>query len=1288
MDSPHLLVPIRVQALVIDNDVIDRSGVVEIDHKFAADDGRWSPQVYDYKLLTASLNSPAPAPFYGARRTYQGRPAEQLVLEDGSPALPKKKDRGVYLHWVLPAGLRHAYTPGLLDFPALPDHWLIVRYARRGSALTTKAWFLDGGAVTAEAGPANLLFDGAGNYVAKRVGRVVPFEGFASANAPAERTTITALGNALTGSPTFTGFIAENRNVFSWHDKLDDLRAPDAEGDIPDGTTLTYSLIGWYRDPGNEPLAAPAAKVVEQREGGRPAGWLIDPPGWFVEAGSAAPDELLKRRSVFHGTVARINYWNRHTYKGQILGYPGAPPVPGVFRQPPPPFQVGVGNSAEDALVSLVSGSYAGEQKGPVLADEQPNLWKALEAVIYRQTDSLIKNWSSATRDMAVHQNWFATRDAGKLWFIRPHADRDPVFPKDPNKTAAQTGIEPAPDDLTRLAELNRVQSDADAVGRELAALQQDLYARWWRLCHKSRGFRADITAEEKECRAVAARVRDLQTKHNQLLGSLRPLPDELKSKLPGGLELKYDAAPRFWTPADPVVVIKNCGLPTKHQFPSRLPCRLPEQIVTSGKVVVDEVPREFGAPEGVAEIGAAARRHLPACPDILTDLLNESSIVEQALRDLAERTLPAEKDFKDARSWRRWAEQLDHDLTWDGDPDAIPFHEIDFGRPGAWDIRPHRLAELWTEQPWSPLFIDWQITWFPTAQGPAAEQPFGPAWGFAEADFGPANLESIPRTGYTVRGRSLLSPIDERIFKEPINTLRGLLHSRQGGARKDDDSTFPEIVREILSRYESVWDKTLGELSDAGLMGQALTGFHQALLRRDVTLPRITPDRTRPWVMKQTLASLESEIKELLEPPDPNGFAGDRLAPPAPIPPTPTPTIPFSMIRAGAVRIDELWLIDDFGQTADLLGLTAARSRSTGQIFHPRMRWHNDQSVFAMPPRVLQPARLNFRFTAEKEDPGHRQSDPALRPICGWVFYNPLDQALVLCDRKGQLLGHLLIVKDQRGTRIHWEAGAGGVAIGNVANPTLKRFAESLVETTPSARPRLLELLNLIDRALERIRPAAAMRDTVLMGRPLALVNASVGMELFGKAWSDPSKPAVAREGTGDETLNRLRVRVNLGYAHSTEDGLVGVFRGGAFNRIVPTQLPPRLHASDYIGDPEAEPLRVGFNVPERVTLLMDPWGSVQAACGLVPAKTISLAHADLDRVAAHMEASFRVGPVLLQADRIALPTPAGEKGSWNFYGPFTDEKAAAVVPVAPGTFSDQPVVAAEGRLALLAEE
>jgi len=1291
MDSQHLLVPIKVQALVIDDIVIKKRGSIELENRLVANDGRWSPQLYNYNPLLNTLKAPGPSPFYGATRKPGGRDADQLVMS-GNVLPEEEKDRGVYLHWVLPAGLRHAYTPGQLDFPPLPDHWLIVRFSRSGSTLKTRAWFIDGGAIVAETAPTNLIVAAQGKYVGKRVGKVTPLEEFATANFSGERTTITALGNDTTGSPTFTANIAENRNIFSWHDKLEDLRTPPtAKGSIKEEITLTYCVLGWYRNPLHEPLAADVAKVVERRdEKNNLLGWLINPVGWSIATTSTTPVQLLKRRSVFHGMLAHINYWSKDTHKGTILGYPGAPSVGGTLTQSSKAFKVGVGNNAEDALVSLVSSEYSGEQQKGGLAKEQRNLWKALEAVIYRQSETLVKSWNVASRDTTVHQNWFATHEAGKIWYIRPLADQHGAFPADADNTAEQTAAQPTAEHLAKLKELNQAQAEVDDASRDLAALQQELYMRWWKVVNESRQpFVDDLEPEETHCRAVFKEVETLRNKLNGLTNRLKPLPDELKKTLPNTLELKYDAAPRFWLPADPVIVVKNCGSPSKHQFPRELPCRLPEQIVTSATVSVDRKDaRKFSTPASIDAIATAALRHLPACPPILNGLLNEASIVEQAIRNLVERTTT--KTFNDNADWTTWTERLVHDLTWSGDTSPIPFDRVTF-EPEASNVRPYRLVDLWVKQPWSPLFLDWQITWFPTPQPSTAEHPFGPVWNFDNADFIPLDQKSIPQEGYTVRGRSLVSAIDERIFKEPIDTLGKLLDSgRNGGQNKD----FPPAVIEVLGRYEVVWSQTLRDLPRAGLMGQALTGFHQALLRRDPNQPRITPDSARPWITSddpdniersENLKSFEKEVKRLLDVPNDGGVIGERLGPPAP-----AKTIPFSLIRAGALRIDELWLVDDFGQSADLLGYTAARSKSSGQVFHPRMRWHDDRQVVAMPPRVLQPARLNFRFTAATESRNETaNNEPALSSICGWIFFNPLDQALVLCDRKGELMGHLVIVKEQRGMRIKWEAGAGGVAISSVSNPTLKAFAESLVETTPASKPRLVELLNLIDNALERIRPAGMRRDTVLVGRPLALVNASVGFELFGDAWTDPYKdPPGRREGTGDQSLNALRVRINLGYSHSVEDGLIGYFREGAYQQIVVPQLSGKITKSDYIQDQEDHGLRVGFSTPERITMLMDPWGSVQAACGIVPAKTITLAHPELNKIVAQMEASFRIGPVLVQADRLALPTPTGSKGTWNFAGPLTNEKAAAVVPLDPRYFNDQPVVATEGRLLLLNDE
>ena len=1306
VDREHLLVPIKVQALVIDKSVIDKSGVITEGQKYIAGDGKWSPAASNYNPLVNMLSVAGPRPFYAAGHTYNNKATDRLVLPANSSALPKMDDRGVYLHWVLPPGLRHAYKPGSLDFPALPDQWLVVRFCRRNAKLQTKAWFIDSSLVVGSTGSANLIVASGDKYEARRVGKVVQLEDFTPAGSQEARTVITAIGNQETGSPTFTASVAENRNILSWHDNLRDLREQTSDDRVPTDTALSYLLLGWYHNKQKEPLATIQIQLADENAL-KPSALIkvLEPLGWRIE--SASPlllDDLKKRRCIFHGMVAHINYWSSETYKGPMLGYPGSPSVGGVLGGTPPSFKVGVGNNAEDALVSLVSSEYSRDE-------DAADLWKALEAVIYHQPESLIGSWNTAPRDHAVHQNWFSTVEAGKVWSIRPRSGKEGASFDDPTTaaalkqlnelqsaadavTAAQTAAKPTRKQLDALKQINELQSSADAMGRELAALQQDLYARWWKLAERSRFDKRNAPkAEADACDKLIKRVSALHGQRAAILKQLQPLPEELKKKLPEELELRSDAAPRFWTPTDPVIVIKNCGLPTKHQFPSHLPCRLPEQIVTAAEVVV-ATTKSFNTPEGVTEIAFAAQRHFAPHSEVLTGLLKEASLVEQATSDLADRTLPAQKQFNTDEEWQTWTERLVKVMNWDGKSDP-PNNQIRFGKSGALNVLPYRLAELWVQQPWSPLFLDWEVTWYPSSD---TGQGFDTGWQMGEYDYKIVNKQPLPTKGYTIRGRSLLAPVDGRILAKPIETLRELLKDKSDADENGNGNpAFPAAVTKVLSHYRMVWDGALRELASAGLMSQALTGFHQTLLRRDVTLPRVMPDRLKPWIVGD-YKPLEEEVEKLLD----MSLDGERLAPPAHPPALTTPPpLAFTNVRAGALRLNELWLVDDFGQWADLLHGTSAGG-AAGQVFHPRARWHDDPFVIAMPPRVVQPVRLNFRFTAADNHLVESDSDPALSPICGWIFYNPLDRVLVLCDRDGQLMGELVSTEEgQNLFRVNWQAGAGGVALDKVSNDSLRAFAQALiepapaqalVEPAPTTTPKLHDLLKLIDRALERIRPAAARRDAALFGRPLALVSAMLGLELFGKAWADPRQPPVADrpEGMGDAVLDALTVRVNLGCSNNIEDGLVGYFKDGNYNRIVPAPLLKKIETSSsgYIGDAEKDVEHVGFRAQKPLTLLMDPWGSVQAAAGLVPAKTITLAQAELDKTLAKMETSFRVGPVLLQADRIALPTPSSDKGRWSFCGPLTDNTAAAVIPSDTSYFSDHPVVATEGRLLLTTEE
>src|SRR4030095_1666329 len=97
-----------------------------------------------------------------------------------------------------------------------------------------------------------------------------------------------------------------------------------------------------------------------------------------------------------------------------------------------------------------------------------------------------------------------------------------------------------------------------------------------------------------------------------------------------------------------------------------------------------------------------------------------------------------------------------------------------------------------------------------------------------------------------------------------------------------EGDNSFSRAdAREVLKRYEIVWDQTLKELTNAGLMGQALSGFHQSLLRRDVVRPGVIPDPKRPWIADRV--ATEDKVSKALEPPKLPGVADETLVPPAP---------------------------------------------------------------------------------------------------------------------------------------------------------------------------------------------------------------------------------------------------------------------------------------------------------------------------------------------------------------------------------------------------------------------
>src|SRR3546814_20838698 len=54
----------------------------------------------------------------------------------------------------------------------------------------------------------------------------------------------------------------------------------------------------------------------------------------------------------------------------------------------------------------------------------------------------------------------------------------------------------------------------------------------------------------------------------------------------------------------------------------------------------------------------------------------------------------------------------------------------------------------------------------------------------------------------------------------------------------------------------------------------------------------------------------------------------------------------------------------------------------------------------------IIQDSRLSFDFLTSESQEEEMNKDPAISPICGWIFPNNLDESLMFYDPAGNPLG------------------------------------------------------------------------------------------------------------------------------------------------------------------------------------------------------------------------------------------------------------------------------------------
>jgi hypothetical protein len=420
--------------------------------------------------------------------------------------------------------------------------------------------------------------------------------------------------------------------------------------------------------------------------------------------------------------------------------------------------------------------------------------------------------------------------------------------------------------------------------------------------------------------------------------------------------------------------------------------------------------------------------------------------------------------------------------------------------------------------------------------------------------------------------------------------------------------------------------------------MAQSLTGFNQALLMQEQTLQLPVCDPADDLYSDFSNRDVPAAVAD----------ANETI---------PVPGLFFNPIRAGRFALTELLVVDAFGQKfAPTLNVIVAESlRATAAAGAPAI----------LPPRIVQPARLLFRWVSAA-------------PIGGWVLFNHLDTALMIYDAAGHALGSLAMRGDTR-DRPFWQ-GAPGSALADCASledalATLGTHEDSRLDRELTqfmlafgARPQtyLGQLLDALDAAMVTINPGGHAEDagiSLFIGQPFALVRASLRLELQGlpaldQSWSgfEAAVAAGNHDRRPDAGVTAVEYPIRLGDIGAHDDGLLGYFVDDGSVSAYHTFFAATATDASRSGVVRPGSLTLSPvattdpSPPVRLTMLLDPRGSVHATTGVLPVKEISIPASIYAGALNGIGVTFLTTPLLAdhEAPAPALPREPGYAWSW----------------------------------------
>lgn len=465
------------------------------------------------------------------------------------------------------------------------------------------------------------------------------------------------------------------------------------------------------------------------------------------------------------------------------------------------------------------------------------------------------------------------------------------------------------------------------------------------------------------------------------------------------------------------------------------------------------------------------------------------------------------------------------------------------------------------------------------------------------------------------------------------------------------------------------------------GCLAQNLGGFSDALL---------TYNRTIQLDVNDNLLAATGPAKDFLQNVQNTLELSSRLVPDSLLR-SPLTGFDFSPIRVGGLKITDLRLVDTFGQVNVVLDTNNSREIVTSQPLTLPSAFANVLSSHPiyLPPRLAQPARLNFRWLSATRPQGTRRSKSskpdqemnetlATKPICGWVLPNNLDNSLTIYDDEG----NALVMIDRTATLrsvpgLNYDEEQIQEIIDQT-NPYLKQMVWYLSDQGEAF---MSDFLTTVNAALQTIDPEGFAQNkaiSLLVSRPLALVRSRINLDIQGIPAVSQNKISFSNDlfynkFRTTQAFEKVKFPIRIGEYQQFNDSLVGYWvekADGTYTDsvfyapqscYVPHEKIKTLFENEEDPTPDT-PLNLEQtleeNTAQTLVMLIDPRGQVNATCGILPAKSISIPPEQYVPALQAMEVTFLAAPLLSDLnpindlDQIKLSLPEVPNYEWSWLG------------------------------------